>query len=40
MVTISDFAEGLSAIPEADFTHRSVLDYLRTHPVNFASMQP
>ena len=40
MMTIQEFAEGLSAIPEAAFTHQSVLDYLRAHPVDFASMQP
>ena len=40
MVTIREFTEGLSAIPEADFTHHSVLDYLRTHPVDFESVQP
>jgi len=40
MDDIVAFAEGLSAIPEQEFTHEGVLDYLRSHPVSVESMQP
>jgi cysteine dioxygenase len=40
MVDIGDFAAGLGAIPEQEFTHQSVLDYLRQHPVSVASLRP
>ena len=40
MVTIQDFARELAAIPEAEFTHQGVLDYLRRHPVDLDSLDP
>jgi cysteine dioxygenase len=40
MVTIDDFAAGLAAIPEDEFTHRGVLDYLRDHRVDPATLHP
>src|SRR5215475_178936 len=40
MVDIGAFAAGLSAIPEEQFTHQGVLDYLREHPVSVASLRP
>ena len=39
MVSIREFADGLSAIPDAQFTHQPVLDFIRAHPVDFASLQ-
>ncbi|HUI43351.1 MAG TPA: cysteine dioxygenase family protein [Terriglobia bacterium] len=40
METIRQFAAGLSAIPEPEFTHQSVLDHLRRHPVSPPSLDP
>jgi cysteine dioxygenase len=40
MVDIVAFAQGLSEIPEPQFTHESVLEYLRAHPVSIESMAP
>src|SRR5215472_6773689 len=40
MVDIGAFAAGVSAIPEEQFTHQGVLDYLREHPVSPASLRP
>lgn len=40
MQTVQELAAGLSAIPEAEFTHQSVLDYLRRHPASAASLDP
>src|SRR5258708_37755377 len=40
MVTIDEFAAGLAAIPEEGFTHHGVLDYLRGHRVNPATLHP
>jgi cysteine dioxygenase len=40
MVVISEFAQKLSAIPERDFSHQNVLQYLRDHPVDPASLSP
>ena len=40
MVSIQKFAEGLAAIPENDFTHQSVLDFIRKNRVERASLEP
>jgi cysteine dioxygenase len=40
MVTIQDFSERLSAIPEDEFTHQGVLDYLRRNPVDPETLDP
>lgn len=40
MIPIQEFAHELSIIPEAQFTHQSVLDYLRGHRVDVASLAP
>lgn len=40
MLSIGDFAAGLSAIPEADFTHEGVLEYMQRHPVDVTSLAP
>lgn len=40
MVNIEAFAQGLSEIPEAEFTDRAVLDYLRENPVSIDSLHP
>src|SRR5260370_31954261 len=40
MVSIDEFAAGLSAIPAERFTHAEVLDYLRAHPVDPATLNP
>ncbi len=40
MVTIDEFAAGLAAIPEEGFTHHGVLDYLRDHRVDPATLHP
>jgi cysteine dioxygenase len=40
MVTIQEFAEKLAAIPEEDFTHQGVLEYLRRNPVDLDSLDP
>ena len=39
-VTIEDFAARLSAIPEEEFTHEGVLDFLRRNPVSVESLAP
>jgi cysteine dioxygenase len=39
-VSIQEFADGLSAVPEHEFTHAGVLDFLRSHPVDPASLEP
>lgn len=39
-VAIDDFAERLSAIPEEEFTHEGVLDFLREVPVDARSLEP
>jgi predicted metal-dependent enzyme (double-stranded beta helix superfamily) len=40
MVSIRDFSERLAAISEKDFTHASVLDFLRKNRVDPASLSP
>jgi len=40
MVSIDDFATGLSAIPAERFTHAEVLEYLRADPVDPATLHP
>jgi len=40
MIPIQEFASELAAIPEAQFTHQGVLDYLRGHLVDIASLAP
>lgn len=40
MRTIDQFVEGLSAIPEADFTSERVQDYLRSNPVEPGTLTP
>src|SRR6266849_115918 len=40
MLTIDEFAAVLAAIPEEGFTHHGVLDYLRGHRVNPATLHP
>ncbi len=40
MVSIDDFAAGLSAIPAERFTHAEVLEYLRADPVDPATLHP
>ena len=40
MTNIQDFGERLSAIPEAEFTHEGVLEFLRRHPVGIQSLEP
>lgn len=37
---IREFAQGLSKIPEAEFSHGNVLDFLCKHPVDIESMEP
>jgi len=39
-VTIQDFATELAAIPEQEFTHESVLGFLRSHRVDATSLAP
>lgn len=39
-VRIDDFAARLSAIPEEEFTHESVLEFLRTNPVDIETLAP
>ncbi|HEV2444627.1 MAG TPA: hypothetical protein VGS58_01840, partial [Candidatus Sulfopaludibacter sp.] len=39
-VTIDDFAARLCAIPEAEFTHQAVLDFLRENPVDARTLAP
>lgn len=38
MVDIRVFADGLSEIPEQQFTDTAVLEYMRNHPVSVASL--
>lgn len=40
MITIKGFTRELAAIPEDEFTHQSVLDYLRRNPVSLESLDP
>src|SRR5215472_11005346 len=40
MVPIHELAAGLAAIPEKQFTHAAVLDYLRRNRVDVASLEP
>jgi len=40
MVTVQKFTERLAAIREEDFTHQSVLEYLRRNPVDLDSLDP
>ncbi|HEY6291833.1 MAG TPA: cysteine dioxygenase family protein [Terriglobia bacterium] len=40
MTTIERFTEGLSSIPEPEFTHEGVLAYLRRNPVDVDSLDP
>lgn len=40
MLTIQEFAKGLSSIPEDRFTHQGVLDYLRQNKVTLESLEP
>ena len=39
MVDISEFATGLSEIPEEQFTDIAVLEYMRDNPIELASLQ-
>jgi cysteine dioxygenase len=40
MIPIQEFAAGLAAIPEQQFTPQGVLGYLREHSVDVASLSP
>jgi len=40
MVTIDEFAKRLAAIPEAEFTHESVLQFLRENRVDRSTLAP
>jgi len=40
MVSVQQLAEGLAAIPEMDFTHAAVLEYLRAHRVDVRTLAP
>jgi len=40
MFTIQEFADGLSSIPDGQFTHQGVLDYLRQNKVKLESLEP
>ena len=40
MVSIQQFTDGLAAIPESDFTHENVLDFMRKNRVQAASLEP
>ena len=40
MVTIQKLAEGLAAIPEKDFTHAAILDFMRVNRVDIATLAP
>src|SRR6266550_5534264 len=40
MITIQDFSTQLASIPEREFTHENVLDFLRSHRVDVASLAP
>lgn len=40
MVSIGEFASALSGIPEHEFTHQNILDFLRAHPVDIETLGP
>src|SRR5436309_1853467 len=40
MVTIREFVDRLGAVPEREFTQAGILDFLRRHPVDPASLDP
>lgn len=40
MVAIQKLAQELGAIPEKDFTHAAVLEFMRTHRVDVATLAP
>jgi cysteine dioxygenase len=40
IVSIQEFADRLTAIPETRFTHAGVLEFLRNHRVELASLEP
>ena len=40
MVPIKEFAAGLASIPEQQFTHQAVLDYMRRNRVDVLSLTP
>src|SRR3990172_8490773 len=40
MLSISEFAERLSSIPEPDFTHENILQFLRENRVDAATLAP
>ena len=40
MISISEFASKLSAIPEKDFQHSHVLNFLQSNPVDVGSLAP
>ncbi len=40
MVSIQNFTEGLAAIPEREFTHENVLEFLRTNRVECSTLEP
>ncbi len=40
MIAIQEFVSGLAAIPRREFAHERVLDFLRTHRVDAASLGP
>src|SRR5438046_9870950 len=39
-MTIQEFTTRLASVPEQDFTHEGILDFLRTHRVDPASLDP
>lgn len=40
MVNIQQFSDGLAAIPESDFTHENVLEFMRKNRVQPDSLEP
>jgi cysteine dioxygenase len=40
MVPIQQFVKELKAIPEEQFTHSNVLEFLRRHPIDLESLEP
>lgn len=40
MVSIDEFKKKLSDIPEPEFTHEGVLEFLQKHPVDIRSLNP
>src|SRR2546425_5344347 len=40
MVTIQEFAKRLASVPEREFTHEGILDFLRAYRVDTASLAP